>query len=111
MQFYIQPVLGIEVMEKSIPTRQEKEAKALKLSKRLFIAFIVLSLMFLIFTQTPLYAVVWAYSQTLVFGIGVCVLSTGLAAAESLGDSGLMMTKRKKKMLLEKAMLLEKEQQ
>lgn len=97
-------------MKKSIPTRKEAEAKALKLSKRLFIAFIVLSVVFLIFTQTPLYAAAWAYSQTLVFGIGVGILSTGLAAAEALGDSGIVMTKRKKEALLEKEMLLGEKQ-
>lgn len=97
-------------MKKSIPTRQETEAKALKLSKRLFVAFIILSIMFLIFTQTPLYAVAWAYSRTLVFGIGVGILSTGLAAAETLGDSGLVMTKRKKEALLEEEMQLREKQ-
>mgnify|MGYP003398269795 CR=1 FL=1 len=94
-------------------TRKESEARSLRVAKKLFMAFVFLSSMFLIVKQTPLFAMAWAYSDTLVIGVGVSILSVGLASVEFFADSGVIMTKRKKAMLLaqeQKATLLAKEQ-
>ena len=81
-------------------TRKESEARSLRVAKKLFKVFVFLSAMFLTIKQTPLYEIAWAYSDVLVIGVGVSILSVGLASVEFFADSGVIMTKRKKDLLL-----------
>ena len=83
-------------------TRKESEAKSLKIAKILFSIFVLLGAIFLLIKQTTLYQIVLAYNEFLVVGMGLSIITIGLGSVEFFADSGIVMTKRKKAMLLAK---------